>query len=177
MAKKKKEVTNESQYKKYRNQYVALKCGKYASIITPFVTLAVVKWDEYFQFSMNNGSSVKLSIGCMLAMLVGGISIYNEVKGENKQTSEVSSVIKWAVAFALCYFFQTILNDLTLILGCALAGQLAGLGFEIGAENRAYYKEKYRDVTITSNATSEALKKVLGGKGNVETKEKSKPFE
>lgn len=170
MSKEKKPRLKEREpYKYYRNGYIGLKSAKYLSIISPFVAIFIAKFDEYFYVV----DGYKMSIGCMLAMFVGGLAIWRETKKKQDGSTgdtPISNVLGWGVAFALAFLFHAILNDLVLILGCAFAGQLAGLGFELGAENRAFYMREYRSQNIASKtfseATKEAFKNISGKGGN-----------
>lgn len=144
----KEEKTTLELYKSYKHKRFGCLIGKWVSIISPFVILGIVNFNEYF--TEYNGT--KMSIGCILAALVAGIAIYGEIKEENKK---IASVFKWAIAFGLVYFFNSILQDLLLIVGCGFAGQVVGTGFEYASNNFAD-KEKilYKAVT-NAKANSE----------------------
>lgn len=126
------EKTTLELYKSFKTRKFTCLIGKWLSIISPFVVIGIVNFNEYFV--EYNGT--RMSIGCILAALVAGVAIYNEAKENNKKTA---NVVKWAIAFGLVYFFSAILQDLVLIVGCGFAGQVVGTGFELGYEN---YKDK-----------------------------------
>jgi FtsH-binding integral membrane protein len=127
MARKKfNELTSIEKYKRVRNQGYTCLAMKWVSILSPYLIIGIVNFEDYFIES--NG--IKMSIGCVLAMIVAGISIANETKDNKK----INGIVGWAIAFALAIFFQAILQDLVLILGCGLAGQLVGAGFQLGSE-------------------------------------------
>lgn len=134
-------------YKSFKHKKFACLLGKWISIITPFVVIGIVNFNEYF--TEYNG--FKMSIGCSLAALVGGFAIYQNVREDNKK---VANVIKWAIAFGLVYFFSSILQDLVLIVGCGFAGQVVGAGFELGFEN---YIEKM-NIVYKANMNAQANK-------------------
>lgn len=150
MAKQEDKTTLEL-YKSFKHRKFACLLGKWLSIISPFVAIGIVNFNDYF--TEYNG--IKMSIGCTLAMAVAGIAIYQNVKDDNKK---VANVIKWGLAFGLAYFFSSILQDLVLILGCGFAGQVVGAGFDVGMEN---YTDKmnilYR-ANIQAQANNEAAK-------------------
>lgn len=151
---KKAPLKQRNPYKYYRNQYWGLKLGKWLSVITPFITIFAVKYKDYFVY-VANGEQYKLSLGCILALFVLGITMWNESKKDgngNKQTTPIHTTIGWGVCFALAFLLNSIIQDLTMILGCAFAGQLVSLGFEFGAENRHYYMEQYKQYQIEENA-------------------------
>lgn len=174
---KKQKLKERNPYAYYRNWFVGLKTCKWLSILAPFITLFAVNFNEYFIFTSDTGATTKLSLGCVLACLVGGIAMYSETKKKEDGTkgkSPLSNIVGWGIAFALCFFFQSILNDLTLIIGCGLVGQLVGFGFELGAQNRAYYMNEYKKANIQSKVLSKANQEVFNqliGKG------KNNPYE
>lgn len=176
MKKKKEKLKIRNPYAYYRNGFYGCKVGKWASIIAPFVTIFALKFDEYFLVDAGNGSQVKLTIGSILALFVGGIAFWAETrkKGDGThQSSPLTSVISWGLAFGLAFFFQSILNDLVMILGCALVGQLVGLGFEFGAQNRYEYmkiaKRAKVESSMFSTQTKTAFNKIIG--------KETKPYE
>lgn len=144
----KKEKTTLELYKSYKHKKFGCLIAKWISIITPYVVIGAVNFNEYF--TEYNG--VKMSFGCVLACLVGGFAIFNEVKETDKKTA---NVIKWAIAFGLVYFFSSILQDLVLIIGCGLAGQVVGTGFELGAENFKDKQDILYKATINAKANAD----------------------
>ena len=140
MAKKKKEFISAEKYIKFRNIGYTCLAMKWVSILSPYLIIGIVNFEDYFQ----EASGVKMSLGCVLALIVAGISVANETK-ENKK---ISGLVGWAIAFALVYFFQSILQDLLLIIGCGLIGQLVGAGFELGAETNLEKAALYRKANI-----------------------------
>lgn len=175
---KKEKLKTRNPYIYYRNWFFGFKICKYLSIFAPFIIIFILKFDEYFQIS-DGQTTVKLSLGCALAALVGGVAIYKEMK-QSETGNQITGVIGWAVAFALCYLLQSILADLTIILGAALIGQLAGLGFEFGAENRKYYMNKYISFKkarkgLFSDANKAAFSSLTKSKAN--NKKETIPYE
>ena len=93
-------------------------------------------------------NGVKMSMGCVLALIVAGIAIKNETQ-ENKK---ISGIVGWALAFALIYLFQSILQDLLLIVGCGFIGQLVGAGFEVGADTQLEKADLYKKANIQAES-------------------------
>ena len=89
-----------------------------------------------------------MSLGCVLALIVAGISIANETK-ENKK---INGIVTWTIAFAFAILFQSILNDLVLILGCGLLGQLVGAGFQVGSDIQLEKANLYKKANIQAEA-------------------------
>lgn len=132
---KKKKLKETNPYKYYRNCEIGCKTGKWFSILAPFIAIFIAKFNDYFVL-ITEHEQIKLSIGCILALIVGGIAMWQNLKEENsEQMKKMSGLLVWGIAFALSYLFQSILQDLTLILGCALIGQLVAKGFELGSDS------------------------------------------
>lgn len=169
MKEKKQKLKFRNPYAFYRNGFYACKLGKRASIITPFVTIFALNFDKYFLVDDGNGSQIKLTLGSIMALFIGGIAFWNETrkKGDGThQSSPLTGVIGWAIAFGLAFFFQSILNDIVMILGAALVGQLAGLGFEFGAQNRYEYmkiaKRAKVESSMFSTQSKAAFNRIIG---------------
>lgn len=171
MKEKKAKLKERNPYAFYRNGYLGCKIGKYLSILAPFITIFSLKFEEYFYVSNADGTQTKMSLGCVLACIVGGIAVYRELRknDEGEKNNDFTNIVGWGLAFAFCYFFQSILQDLTLIVFCGLIGQIAALGFEFGAQNRRYYMREYRKAKIQNQVISQASKeafKVMSGQKN-----------
>ena len=135
----------DKKYKRIRNSGYALMGAKWVSILSPFIAIGIANYDEYF--AEYNG--VKMSIGCVLALAVMGIAIYNEAKDKDKK---ISGIVGWAVALALAYLLQSVLNDLVLILGCGLIGQMIGAGFELGGKVQLEKAKLYKESIIQAES-------------------------
>lgn len=149
MAKRKKfnELTSVEKYIRLRNQGYTCKAMKWISILSPYLIIGVVNFEDYFV----EADGIKMSLGCVLAAIVAGISIANETK-ENKK---INGIVLWAIAFALIFFFQAILQDLLLIVGCGFIGQLVGAGFELGSETQLEKAKLYRKANIQAESYKE----------------------
>lgn len=146
--KKFNELSSVEKYKRLRNSGYALMVSKYIAILSPYIAIGIANFDEYF--TEYNG--VKMSLGCVLAMVVFGIAIRNETK-ENKK---INGIVGWAIAFALVWLMQSIVNDLLLIVGCGLVGQLVGAGFEVGASTQLEKSKLYRESIIKATTYNES---------------------
>jgi chromate transport protein ChrA len=149
MAKRKKfnELTSVEKYIRLRNQGYTCKAMKWISILSPYLVIGIVNFEDYFV----EADGIKMSLGCVLAAIVAGISIANETK-ENKK---INGIVLWAIAFALIFFFQAILQDLLLIVGCGFVGQLVGAGFELGSETQLEKAKLYRKANIQAESYKE----------------------
>ena len=137
----------ETKYKKIQNSGYALKGAKWLSILSPYIIIGAINFEEYF----TEVNGVKMSLGCTLALLVAGISIYNETKAKD-ENKRINGIVGWAVALALAYFLQSILNDLVLILGAGLIGQMVGAGFDLGANAQLTKAKLYKESIIQAES-------------------------
>ena len=145
MAKKKNKALSPAEtYNKLRKAGYTCLTMKWVSILSPYLIIGIVNFDEYFQ----EANGIKMSLGCILALIVAGISVANETK-ENKK---INGLVGWAIAWALAILFQSLLNDLVLILGFGLLGQLVGAGFELGANANLEKAALYRSANIQAEA-------------------------
>jgi len=145
--KKFNQLSSVEKYVRLKKNTVLCKVGKWTSILSPYIIIGIANFDEYF----TEANGVKMSLGCTLALVVGGIAIMNETK----ESKKINGLVAWAVAFALAFFLQSILNDLVMILGFGLIGQLIGAGFELGAEKENEKAELYKKANIEAEAKKE----------------------
>lgn len=150
MAKRKKlkDLSPAEAYTRLRNQGYTCKAMKWFSILSPYLIIGIVNFEDYFV----EADGIKMSLGCVLAMIVAVISIANETK-ENKK---INGIVGWTVAFALIFFFQAILQDLLLIVGCGFVGQLVGAGFELGSEMQLEKAKIYSKAQIEARAKAQS---------------------
>ena len=146
MAKRKKfdDLTPVEKYSRLRKQGYTCVAMKWVSILSPYLTIGIINFEDYFV----QANGVKMSMGCILALIVAGIAIKNETQ-ENKK---ISGIVGWALAFALIYLFQSILQDLLLIVGCGFVGQLVGAGFEVGADTQLEKADLYKKANIQAES-------------------------
>ena len=148
MAKKdKKELTSFEKFRKFRKAGYTCLAMKWVSILSPYLIIGADNFEDYFQ----EASGFKMSVGCILAVTVAGITIANEAK-ENKK---ISGLAGWIIAFALVVCFQSILQDLVLIVGCGLVGQIAGACFKLGSEINLEKAALYDKANIQAEAHRE----------------------
>lgn len=128
MARKKlDEMNNGELYKHYRKTTYVAKGGKWASVIAPFGIVFGLKVKEYVEIL--GDQSWRLTIGCVLAIIVAIIAIYKEIK-HDESTKHLSSVVGWGLAFGLIWLLEVVTKDLKLIVGAEFAGQVVSKGFE-----------------------------------------------
>lgn len=147
---KKEPLKYRNPLKYHRIKYYSLKVGKWASMIAPLVAVFGAKFNEYIE--VYEGETYKLTIGCIVAIVVAVIACYKEIKKTEGETSPITTAIGWGVAFMLSYLFHEVITDLTLVLGCEFAGQCVGAGLDVASKNDADYIKAYKEETVKEEA-------------------------
>ena len=140
---KKEPLKTRSPRKYYHRAYVGCQVGEWGAIATPIIAIFAAKWNEYFDFVENQGESIRLTIGCVLAIVCAIFFGYKKLKNQEKQEKKVtmlSYVFGIAVAWAAVFLFKVIIDDLFLILSCELAGAGAAYGIDFATQ---YNLKKY----------------------------------
>lgn len=159
-------MNNGELYRHYRNQSYIAKGSKWASIIAPFAIVFGCKYNEYIKI-LGEGEQYKLTIGCILAIIVACIAILREFK-KSEETKPFAGIVGWGLAFALCYFFSVAMKDLTLIIGTEFAGQVAAKGFDYwglyaSGEAKEYKIIAREDHTLKESKVSKTVENVKNG--------------
>ncbi len=167
-------MNNGELYRHYRNQSFIAKGSKWASIIAPFGIVFGCKYNEYIKI-LGEGERYKLTIGCILAIIVAAIAVLREFK-KSDETKPFAGVVGWGLAFALCYFFSVAMKDLTLIIGSEFAGQVAAIGFDYwglyaSGEAKEYKGIARKDGTLKESKFEKVQRKIDLGKQKEEQKE------
>lgn len=159
---KKEPLKQRNPYKYYRNAYYATQAGEWACLATPLIAIFGAKWNEYFIFAEGNDGGVRLTIGCILALICAAIFMYKKLKHQEKQEKKVtmlSYVMGIGAAFAFIYFFKVILDDLFLIVGCEFAGAVAAYVVDFSTQHNLAQMKLYKDA-IDKLKAEDAAKKV-----------------
>lgn len=134
--------------KKMKRKLVLLYIGSFIVSIVPLLAVLIARWSVY---TKTPGDTVKLCVG-------GGIClffIFLKVIGKLKMPRRI---VLFGVVFALVYLLKAILDDLLLLSGMALAGEILDMLFFQMAIRRT--KERIL-IEKTSTATSEKVEEVL----------------
>ena len=140
-------------YKYHRNAYYACQTSEWACIVAPVIAVFGAKWNEYFVFYDENHTGVKMTIGCVLSLVLAAVFVYKKLrhqeKVENKPTM-TSYVVAVGVAFVFSYLFKAVIDDLFLILGCEFAGAVSAYGIDFATRSE-------RNKMVTYKAAIEKL--------------------
>lgn len=162
LSRKEKQATwdNTKWFKHYRSQYYASKISKYVCSVAPIAVLFGVKWNEYFKL-IDAGSKWKFSIGCILAIIVGVIAVYQDIKKtESKEKQLILNAVGWWVAAVIIYCFKAVFDDLLLIVMVEAGGQTGSYIFSLLEQNRLNWTNMYKDGAVKSKTMKNEMKDV-----------------
>ena len=142
--------------KKYKRRLVLLRIGSFIVTILPLCIVVALKAGEWFSTSPSSG--VKLAVGAMIAIALIALKVLGKVKIP-------SGIVGYGLVFAMCYLLGPILEDLTLLSGMALLGEILD-----SALFRRAIKRTSENITIgktadTTAAQVEAILKNYVGNG------------
>ena len=139
--------------KKMKRKLVFLYIGSFLVSIAPLLAVLIARWNIYTKTPEN---TVKLCIGGVICLFF----IFLKVIGKLKMPSRI---VLFGVVFALVYLLKAILDDLLLLSGMALVGELLDMLFFQMAIRRT--KERIsieKTSTATSKKVEEVIKKYIG---------------
>lgn len=152
---KKEPLKKRDPFKYYRNAYWGLQTAEWACIGAPIIAVFGAKWNEYFDFTNNQGESIRLTIGCVIALICAAIFVYKKARHQEKVEKKVTMltyVLGVGAAFAIAFFFKAIIDDLVLILGCELAGAAAAYGIDFQTQRVKKKQEIYEYARAKADA-------------------------
>ena len=138
------QMNNNEKYLYYRKRRRLSIVGKWGSIIAPFGIVFGIKFNEYVNI-IDTGEVVKLTIGCVLAIVVAGVAIYKEVK-HSEETKHLAPAFGWALATLFVWLFKVIIDDLFIIFLSETIGQFTAMGINIYSENAKEEAKAYKDL-------------------------------
>lgn len=139
--------------KKLKRNLVFLYIGSFLVSIAPLLAVLITRWNVY---TKTPGDTVKLCIGGVICLFFIFLKVIGKLKMPNR-------IVLFGVVFALVYLLKAILDDLLLLSGMALAGELLDMLFFQMAIRRT--KERIlidKTSTATSEKVEEVIKKYIG---------------
>lgn len=135
---KKEPLKKRDPYRYYRNVHYGLYSGTWGATLIPIFTIFAFKWNEYFDYVNNTSGSVRLTIGCVAAIVLGVIFALKKAKVEEKQKKEYSMLHYVAfvgILWVFLFLFKVIIEDMFLITSCELAGSVVAYGLNLADKN------------------------------------------
>lgn len=105
-------------------------------LIAPTLTLIIIKKDVYFIES----ESVKLSLGCILALIFLAFCLLGKVK-------DLNGIIVLAIVEILTYLLKSLVDDILIIIPCCMAGLIMFNVFN-------YFYKHYHDIYLIQRNAS-----------------------
>lgn len=148
----KKPLTTKQKQYRYRSLQYAAVGGEFASIITPFIIIGAVNFDEWF---IDNPEGYKVGIGATLALAVMGIAvalITMKKEKESKLTEGwITLLVFWfAIAFIFKLMSSIYAEIFSLMMWCGL-GLAAAFGLDIVSKNLKAKADAYKEARADAN--------------------------
>ena len=174
--KQKKQLTTTQKKNRYRAiQYTAFG-GEFVSILTPYIILGAVNFQEWF---VNNPDSWKIGLGGSLALALMGIAVL--LVGKKKENEKITDgyialIVGW---FAVAFIFLLLASIMDQIASIMMYGGLGLLGaFGLDMTSKSYKKkaDMYKDAInkVRGKNIEEEVKKEIEEEVRKEQKEKKK---
>ena len=172
--KEKKKLTTKQKQAKYRAlQYTAFG-GMFVSIITPFIVLAAVNFEDWF---IDNGSGWKVGLGGSLGLAVAGIAIFlvtYKKEHDSKVTDGwITLLVMWfAVAF-IAYLLSSIYDQIFEIMMWTGLGLAGAFGLDLTSKSLKKKADAYKNAR--AKVQEESIEEQA--KREVEEEEHAQPTE
>lgn len=137
--------------------------GMFLSVITPFVTIGIVNFNEYFV----EYSGVKMSIAAVLAFALMGIAVWL-VASKKFQEPFIGLLVGWATVTVIFFLMGKIINDIATIMLFGFIGLAGAYGLNI------YEKKLDKEIASIQEGIEEAKKEATKEAYKEETKEETK---
>lgn len=166
----KKKLTTKQKQNKYRAlQYTAI-AGEFASIITPFIIIGLVNFDEWFK----SDGGWKIGLGAALGLAVMGIAIFLVTKKKETQSKVTDGWITLLVIwFAVAFIFKLVAEIYDAIFGIMMwtgLGLCAAFGLDMVSKEMKKKADAYKDARakVKEETIEEQAKKEVEEEQNQE---------
>ena len=132
--------TPKDQQRKYKRISRLCFGGEFLSVATPFVTMALANYREYFV----EYDGVKMSLACIIALAVMGVAIFL-VSKKKFDNSFITLVVGWAVVDGIFFLMGRIINDIAYIMLFGLIGLLGAAGLDFASKKANEKAQAYTD--------------------------------
>lgn len=150
----KKQMTAKQKQTKYRALQYTTFVGEFISILTPFIVMGAINYDEWF----TTEDGLKVGLGGALALALMGIAVLlvTKKKEDDKITSGyITLIVGWfAVAFVFM-LLASIMEQITTIMMFGGLGLLGAFGLDLTSKNFKSKADLFKESII------DAKKKVV----------------
>lgn len=146
MAKQKKPLTTKQQQTKHRAlQYTAIG-GMFGSILTPFIILGAINFEDWFK----TDGGWKIGLGATLGMAVVGIAVFLVTKKKEKESKVtdgwITFIVCWfAVAF-IAKLFESIYSQIFEIMMWTGLGLCGAFGLDLVSKDQKRKADTIKEV-------------------------------
>ena len=169
MAKQKKPLTAKQEQNKYKALQYGSYGGMFLSIVTPFITMAIVNYKDWFVYSEEGW---KIGLGGGLGLALMGMAVFLVTKNkekENKTTDGfIALIVGWFAAAFIFYLLSAILNEIFIIMLFGGIGLCGAFGFNIFSKHNEkkaaeikMAREKVKQEKIEDKVREEEKNKVV----------------
>lgn len=141
--KNKKELTASQKQRKYRVLQYVCNGGEVASILTPFIILGIVNYEEWFV----SEEGWKIGLGGSLAFALLGIALmlFTKKKEDSSITNGwISMIIGWFAITFIFYLLGSIIDQISTIMFFGGFGLLGAFGLDMLSKNQKDKADAYK---------------------------------
>ena len=143
----KKKLTVVQKKNKYRGLQYTTFVGEFVSILTPFIIMGAVNYDEWF----TTEEGWKVGLGGTLALALMGIAVFlvTKKKEDDKITGGyITLIVGW---FAVAFIFMllaSIMEQITTIMMFGGLGLLGAFGLDMTGKNFKAKADQYKEIIV-----------------------------
>ena len=171
--KQKKKLTTKQKQTKYRALQYAAIGGMGVSVITPFIVIGAVNFQDWFQ----TDNSYQLGIGFTLALAVMGIAVALVARKKEKESKLtngwITLLVFWFAAAFVFKLLSAIYDEIFTIMLWTGLGLAGAFGLDIVSKKEAEKADAYKEAR--AEAQKETIKEQA--KKEVEEEEQNRPYE
>ena len=148
MAKAKKPLTTEQKKTKYRVIQYSTFGGEFLSILTPYIVMGAVNYDEWFG---NNPDNWKVGLGGSLALALLGIAVFlvGKKKEDEKLTGGyIAIILGWAAVAFIFMLLASIMDQISTIMFFGLIGLVGGFGLDLTSKKFKSLADTYEKAIL-----------------------------
>lgn len=168
----KKPLTTKQKQTRYRIAQYSTFGGEFLSIITPFVAMGIVNFDEWFQTS----EGWKVGLGGTLALALLGLAVF--LVGKKKENEKITGgyitlILGWfAVAF-IFLLLANIMDQIATIMFFGGLGLLGAFGLDLTSKSFKKKADMYKEARakVLGEVLEDDIRKEIEGEVEKEKKE------
>lgn len=152
--KNKKPLTIKQQQRKYRSLQWFTFAAEYLAIVSPYIVLGAVNFDEWFLY---NPAGWKIGLGGSMALALMGIAVsLITFKKENEKLTDgyITLILSWLVVATCLHLLADIIYQISTIMYFGAIGLAGAFGLDITS------KQMQKKANMYKSAIEEANKEI-----------------